>query len=67
MASNLALGGNYLLNAGPRRTDASRRESVKLLNALGDWFRKTASAVTAPPCYGVLDDKTILCTGGDGS
>ena len=64
MASNLALGGNYLLNAGPRADGRFPPESVKLLNALGDWFRKTASAVTAPPCYGVLDDKTILCTGG---
>ena len=64
MASNLALGGNYLLNAGPRADGRFPPESVKLLNTLGDWFRKTASAVTAPPCYGVLDDKTILCTGG---
>ena len=64
MASNLALGGNYLLNAGPKPDGTFPQESLDLLNALGDWYRKTEPAVTAPPCYGVLNDKTILCTGG---
>ena len=64
MASNLALGGNYLLNAGPKSDGTFPQESLDLLNALGDWYRRTGSAVTAPPCYGVVDDKTILCTGG---
>lgn len=64
MASNLALGANYLLNAGPKPDGHFPRESVDILNALGEWYRRTSSAVTAAPCYGVLDDKTILCTGG---
>jgi len=64
MASNLALGGNYLLNAGPMPDGRFPQESVGILNELGKWYNAVGSALTAPSCYGVLDRKDILCTGG---
>ncbi len=64
IASNLALGANFLLNAGPRPDGTFPPESVQILQSIGKWYRNVSSALTAPPCYGVLSDPSILCTGG---
>ncbi len=64
LASNLALGANFLLNVGPKPDGTIPPESVAILHSIGDWYRKVSSALTAAPCAGVLDSKTVLCTGG---
>ena len=64
LASNMALGGNYLLNVGPKPDGTIPEEAAALLESIGGWFRKVSSALTAAPCAGVLESKAILCTGG---
>lgn len=64
LASNMALGGNYLLNLGPKPDGSFPDEQIVLLRTLGDWYRKVSRALREPPCYGVLENKKIFCTGG---
>ena len=65
LASNMALGGNYLLNLGPKPDGSFPYEGIVLLRTLGDWYRKVSRALREPPCYGVLENKKIFCTGGN--
>ena len=63
IASILALGGNFLLNAGPRPDGTFPPEALHLLSAIGTWFQRVSHALTAPPCYGVLENSSVFCTG----
>jgi len=65
IALYISLGGNFLLNAGPMANGAFPLQSKELLSVIGRWYKKCVSALTASPCYGVVDIPDVLCTGGD--
>ena len=58
-----ALGGNYLLNAGPDATGRFPEKARSILRRIGSWHKKTAQALTAKPCPGVIRCPDVLCTG----
>ncbi len=64
IARFLALNGNFLLNAGPRPDGTFPPEAVRIFAELGKWYRKVKDALCASPCYGLVKDPSILCTGG---
>ena len=59
----LAMGGNYLLNVGPKPDGTIPAESLRLLEAVGGWYAKTREAFraveTAP---GAVADKSCFVT-----
>ena len=59
-----ALGGNFLLGASPDRRGIYADKPKQILKSFGEWHRKVVSALTAPPCHGVVNAPNILCTGG---
>ncbi len=66
IATNLALGGNFILNAGPRADGSFPPEATVLLGRIGDWFRAVRPGLTAPPRPKVLARRDgILTTGAD--
>lgn len=58
-----ALGGNFLLNAGPDPTGIFPEKARSILSRIGKWHHTVAEALTAKPCYGVINLPGILCTG----
>ena len=50
IAAYQSLGGNFLLNAGPKPDGTFPPEAVRILKEIGAWYRKTRSALTALPC-----------------
>ncbi len=64
LAVNLALGGNYLLNAGPDGDGRIPTEAAAVLDRIGGWFRRVKPALTAPPCPGAVTVPGIFATGG---
>ena len=58
-----ALGGNFLLNAGPDETGCFPEKARLILRRLGKWRKTVAGALTAEPCCGLLDLPGIICTG----
>lgn len=58
-----ALGGNFLLNAGPDASGCFPEKSRSILHRIGLWHKKTAAALTAKPCPGVVRLPGVLCTG----
>ena len=64
IALYLGLGGNFLLNAGPKADGTFPEESVAIFKAIGKWYKKCKSALLAPPCPGVVDIPELICTGG---
>ena len=58
-----ALGGNFLLNAGPDETGCFTAKARSILARIGKWHKNAAKALTAKPCYGLLKLSGVLCTG----
>ena len=52
IARNLALGGNYLLNAAPDEKGRFPEKAQSILRRLGNWYCKVRPALTAEPCPG---------------
>lgn len=50
IAAYQSLGGNFLLNAGPKPDGRFPVEAVRILKGMGTWYRKVRSALTATPC-----------------
>jgi len=59
-----ALGGNFLLNAGPKADGGFPVRAEQLLRSVGQWYNRTAPALTAAPCPGIVKVPNVLCTGG---
>ena len=59
-----ALGGNFLLNAGPDEKGRFPERARDIFRRLGRWYKAVAPALTAPPCPGVIERPGTLCTGG---
>ena len=62
IARNLALGGNYLLNAAPDEKGRFPEKAQSLLRRLGNWYCKVRPALTAEPYPGAVGCSGILCT-----
>lgn len=45
MVAVISKGGNYLLNVGPTGSGIIPNESVKILNAIGDWMHKNSESI----------------------
>ncbi|MBE6373354.1 MAG: glycoside hydrolase [Lentisphaerae bacterium] len=58
-----ALGGNFLLNAGPDATGCFTEKARLIFARIGKWHQKVAQALIAKPCYGLLKLPGIVCTG----
>ena len=65
-----ALGGNFLLNAGPAPDGTIDERSALKLRSVGKWYNKVKSALTAPPCLMAFNEPgnprsntSIVCTG----
>lgn len=54
----MAMGGNYLLNVGPRADGTIADENVSTLRRIGEWYRKVKEAFDADPAsyLGGLDE-----------
>lgn len=66
-----ALGGNFLLNAGPAPDGTIDPGSVAKLKTIGSWYKKVKEALRAAPCPmafcngGSAGPKgSVVCTGG---
>ena len=58
-----ALGGNFLLNAGPDATGCFTEKARSIFARIGKWHQTVAKALTAKPCHGLLKLPGIVCTG----
>ncbi len=58
-----ALGGNFLLNAGPDASGCVPEKACSILRRIGKWNQTVAKALTAKPCYGLIKSPGIVCTG----
>ena len=63
IALNIALGGNYLLNAGPDASGRFPEKAKSILHRIGRWYKTVSSALTAKPCPGLINVPGTLCTG----
>jgi alpha-L-fucosidase len=67
----LSMGGNYLLNVGPKPDGAIPNESMRLLTAVGSWYAKVResfcnvetdfNAVADDSCFVTRRGQTIYC------
>lgn len=62
IALYLALGGNFLLNAGPDSSGAFPEKALRLLRGIGNWYRRVGKALTAAPCPEIPEADGVLCT-----
>jgi alpha-L-fucosidase len=62
IAKTLAMGGNYLLNAGPDANGEFPAESVSIIEELGKWYWKVKEALTAEPAPGLIENRRVLTT-----
>ena len=62
IAKTLAMGGNYLLNAGPDANGEFPPESVSIIEELGKWYGKVKEALTAEPAPGLIENRRVLTT-----
>jgi len=59
----LAMGGNYLLNVGPKADGTIQEEAVKTLNHVGDWYHRVKEAFYgAEPASALTDNKGVMLT-----
>ena len=59
----LAKGGNYLLNVGPRSDGRINSESVRILKAVGKWYRAVKeSFVGSTPVSHLVVNRDVLLT-----
>lgn len=64
----MAMGGNYVLNVGPRADGTFPPEAEASLQAVGSWFTKVREAlVEAKPASDLLDREDIMITRRDTS
>ncbi len=66
IALYLALGGNFLLNAGPKPDGTFPVQAKRIFHSLGKWYQKVKPALTAPPCLKINPTENLLCTGING-
>ncbi|MEK6794769.1 MAG: alpha-L-fucosidase [Spirochaetota bacterium] len=52
----LAMGGNYLLNVGPKGDGTIPAESARILRAIGKWYKKTSEAFVGAECASQFTD-----------
>ena len=59
----LAMGGNYLLNVGPRADGTLPPEAVAILERIGDWYGRVREAFAgAEPASDRTDNQGVLLT-----
>lgn len=59
-----ALGGNFLLNAGPDEKGCFTEKARDIFRQIGVWHKKVSAALNAKPCHGIVKLPQVLCTGG---
>ncbi len=63
MAKFMALGANFLLNAGPAPDGRFPAESAALLRQVGAWYCRIKEALNMPFRSGMVGNPDIVCTG----
>lgn len=59
----LAMGGNYLLNVGPKADGTLPAEAVAILERIGDWYGRVREAFgDAEPASDLTDNQSVLLT-----
>lgn len=58
----LAMGGNYLLNVGPKADGTIGDEFARSLERIGKWYHKVKEAFIARPAPGLVSDSGALAT-----
>ncbi|MBM3212078.1 glycoside hydrolase [Candidatus Poribacteria bacterium] len=59
----MAMGGNYLLNVGPKADGTFPNKAIEILGSVGKWFCKVReSLVEAEPASGILDREDFMLT-----
>ena len=58
-----ALGGNFLLNAGPDAFGRFPEKAESILRRIGKWYKSVSKGLTPKPCPGLIDLPGLLCTG----
>ncbi len=58
----MAMGGNYLLNVGPRADGTLPPEAEASVRRVGAWYRKVEEALTAEPASDLLKREDVMLT-----
>lgn len=58
----MTMGGNYLLNVGPKADGTFPEEAKEALSNVGKWFQKVSKALTAEPASGLLERDDFMLT-----
>jgi alpha-L-fucosidase len=63
IAKALAMGGNYLLNVGPKPDGTFAKEDIDMLRTIGNWYHsvKVSYTGTEPASY-LVNNENILAT-----
>lgn len=67
VARNIALGGNYLLNIGPKPDGTFATDAKKIFSVVGSWYGRMREALTAIPVANVTANKNYIFTVKDKS
>lgn len=62
IAKVMAMGGNYLLNVGPRADGTIPAEAVKSIRKVGKWYKKVREAITSKPFSEIFDTDRFMAT-----
>ncbi len=65
IASTLAMGGNFLLNAGPDANGIFPEEALSIFRGISSWYKNVREALTAVPAPGTLENRRVLTTKKD--
>jgi len=58
----LAMGGNYLLNVGPKADGTIGEQETRALRRLGEWYGKVKESFAASPAPGLTSSADVLLT-----
>ena len=62
IALYLALGGNFLLNAGPKPDGTFPPQAKRIFRSIGKWYHQVKPALTAAPSPKISASTNVLCT-----
>lgn len=62
IAKIMSMGGNYVLNVGPKPDGTIPKKAARILRDIGKWYAKVKPAITAAPASKYLDHENFMLT-----
>ncbi len=62
IAKIMAMGGNYVLNVGPKPDGMIPSEGIRILKEIGKWYVRVKPGITAEPATRYLDHENFMLT-----